>query len=68
MVYVREYAGEKYIVVLNPSGQRAAAQFPEEGAVAEIVYGSGVPARYTVRKGLSSVKAEPLSATVLRMK
>lgn len=68
MVYVREYAGEKYIVVLNPSGQRAAAQFPEEGAVAEIVYGSGVPARYTVRKGLASVKAEPLSATVLRMK
>ena len=68
MVYAREYAGEKYIVVLNPSAQRATAQFPEEGAVADIVYGSGVPARYTVRKDLASVKAEPVSATVLRMK
>lgn len=68
MVYAREYAGEKYIVVLNPSAQRATAQFPEEGAVADIVYGSGVPARYTVRKDLASVKAEPVYATVLRMK
>ena len=54
--------------MLNPSAQRATAQFPEEGAVADIVYGSGVPARYTVRKDLASVKAEPVSATVLRMK
>lgn len=68
MVYLREKAGEKYIVVLNPSGRSVTAQFPAEGDSAEAVYGTDLKTRYTVRKGTATVKMKPVSATLFHVK
>ncbi len=67
MVYAREWQGEKYLVVLNPSKERVEARFPAEGNRAEVVYHSGDAAQYSVKRGEAIVKVKPVTATIMKM-
>lgn len=67
MVYLREKDGVKYLVALNPSGRSATAEFPAEGARAQAIYGTDLHAKYSVRKGVATLKIRPASAVVMRV-
>ena len=67
MVYARELNGEKYLVALNPSKRSVTTRFASEGDKAETVYGAASSAKYASKRGVATLKMQPVSAVILKI-
>lgn len=68
MIYERSSGGERYVVVLNPSGHKASGTAPKLGRKAVWVYGTGAKdARCRTDAGAHTFTMQPVSAAIFRI-
>ena len=68
MIYERSSGGERYVVVLNPSGRKASGTAPKLGRKAVWVYGTGAKdARCRTDAGAHTFTMQPVSAAIFRI-
>ncbi|MEG2514239.1 MAG: alpha-amylase family glycosyl hydrolase, partial [Bacteroidaceae bacterium] len=69
LVYIREAAGERYCIALNPSGRKVEAEFTTLGSKKpEMVVGQKKQATYSSGREIDKIKMNPISAVVFKLK